>query len=163
MLEGQSSQPPVAIAGPCHAVVGWLLHSSDAAEASVIPTWPFFRALVFCATSSPMQSLAFSTCSESLLLSRLLQQAGSQMPGWAVRQGKALPQREQALHDMDAHWGAWHSRAPLQGQARRLAGQGNKEAGRALAWVLTVVRRSSARHISRQAKLGAHFCAEELR
>ena len=34
LLEGQSSQPPVAIAGPCHSVVGWLLHSSDAAEAS---------------------------------------------------------------------------------------------------------------------------------
>ena len=63
-----------------------------------MPTWPFFRALAFCATSSPMQSFAFSTCSESLLLSRLLQQPDSQGPGWAARQDRrCLREREHCM------------------------------------------------------------------
>ena len=75
-----------------------MLHSRNAAGASAVPTWPFFRALAFCATSSPMQSFAFSTCSQSLLLSGMLQQAGSQVLGWAARQDHILPQRKRALH-----------------------------------------------------------------
>ena len=67
---------PTAFCCHCRALLPcyFRLNASqqETAGASAIPTWPFFRALAFCATSSPMQSFAFSTCSQSLLLSRLL-------------------------------------------------------------------------------------------